>query len=101
MQSIIFINLIQTAYVGFAVLFFAESMKIATTDVMQGEKIIKYLYKFNQTQPLSPHFENSNVETMNFLINTGSIIYPLYMVAKMIFIFSKVINCLAFLGRSY
>ena len=62
---------------------------------MQGEKIIGELFEFSVTEPHSLHFEDNNIETMSFLINSGSIIIPIYGLMLFFFIMSTILHVTA------
>ena len=55
-------------------------MKIAGIDVFYGYEITNKYFTFSNEEPLNDQFEKSEIETMNYLLNTGSIIVPVLFV---------------------
>ena len=70
--------------------FLQGLMNLAALDVYFGEEIVEFLFKFSYTVMFSQHFEDFQISDMNFLAVSGSIFFPLLIVAfiKQIVFFS-------------
>ena len=76
-------------------------MEIAQIDVFQGEQIIEHLFNFNVSQALNDHFENKGIEKMNFVENSGSVIYPILIVMIVKTITLKFVHFITLILRKY
>jgi hypothetical protein len=52
-------------------------MKMAGADVFGGEEIFENFFVFSINQPLNNHFENNDINDMNFLPGSGSLVIPI------------------------
>ena len=65
-------------------------MNIAQFDMFKGEQITEHLYNFNITEPVSDHFNQFKIETMNVLVNLGSVLTPILLLMIAILLFYKI-----------
>ena len=76
-------------------------MTIAQFDIFHGEQLTGIIYTFNVTAPLSGHFEENNFDSMNYMVNIGSVIIPILASMIVIFIISKILHTLAIIFYEY
>ena len=67
LQSINNLSLIESRYIGFPDVYFEQQLKISQIDIFKGEKIIDHFFDFNLSIPLSPHFDEIDMGSMNYL----------------------------------
>ena len=95
MQYIILLVLIQVYQPPFSMYFFRGIMVIASLDLYKGEEIINFLFTFSDDQDFNRHFALYDVQGSNFLIHTGSIIFPIAFLVIARFCVYKILNKIA------
>ena len=72
------IVLVQCVFPGNLTTFFMNLMEQVHFDVIEGQEIVAATdSKFINEDPYSDNFEEYQIESMNFILNSGSIVVPL------------------------
>lgn len=66
-------SLVEYNYPAHANIFMKIMVDIAELDILGGEFIYEFIFHFEDQEPLNPHFEFYNYQTMNLLLNSGSL----------------------------
>jgi hypothetical protein len=48
-------------------------------DIFNGGAITEYFFEFSNQNPFSDHFDNYGIGDNNYLNNTGSLIWPIFL----------------------
>jgi hypothetical protein len=67
-------------YPAHLTLFYGYCVSFAGMDLLQGEKIYETIFKFKETLPPSPTFEQYDIQDMNFFMNSGSMLIILALI---------------------
>ena len=59
-------------------------MVIASVDNFYGGYMINKLFTFSNLEPFNEHFEENEIDDMNFLNNSASLILPIFVVMILI-----------------
>lgn len=96
MQYIILLALIDLNLPALATVFFEDAIVVAQMDIFLGEEIITAVFNFTSNEPMNDLFDKYSFSTMNFLLNSGSIIIPLAILLVLRSVFFKVVNWIAY-----
>ena len=61
-------------YPAHLTLFYSFCVSFAGMDVLQGATIYEAIFRFKETSPPSPTFEQYEIEDLNFFSNSGSML---------------------------
>jgi hypothetical protein len=56
--------------------FFFHMVDISSLDIFYGVQITEAIFSFRETEPFAPHFNEFGADSMNYLLNSSSIILP-------------------------
>ena len=80
-QMLALMTLINSRYYHSCSIFLKKFMAVATIDVYFGEETINMIFgKFSREEPLNDIYELYEFSDMNFLMVSGSFIFPMFWV---------------------
>ena len=72
--------------------FILQLMNIAQMDIFNGQAITDFFLSFSNQNPFNAHFNDYGIGDMNYLDNTGSLIWPIFLGMLLLQIFSVMTN---------
>ena len=94
-QFTAFLAFINLSYPSNASSFLLQLMNIAGMDIFYGQEITNYFLNFSNQNILNDHFNNYGIGDRNFLNNTGSLIWPIFVGMILWHIITRLMNLLA------